>query len=265
MPSGLVAVVFSTIVFMNPIGMRLAFGTPLTVRTLVAATLGVAGVALLFLPELRRRAKADRRRSASCSALGATAIATAGNLVGGAQPATPALPMLPDDGVGHAVRRARRGAVRHGRAACRGRSTRAPAYVASLMYLAVFGSVVAFGAYLTLLKQVGAGPASYVGVSTPVIALLLSTLFEGYRWTPVAVLGVVLAIIGNVMALRPGGTRRRAPDPVPPTQKRAERSLAGGEETGSARYSKDSRASAISFFQLARSRAISAPSSAGRG
>src|SRR5713101_6280838 len=50
--SGLVAVLFSTIVFMNPVGMRLVFGTPLAARTFVAAALGVAGVALLFLPEL---------------------------------------------------------------------------------------------------------------------------------------------------------------------------------------------------------------------
>ena len=72
----------------------------------------------------------------------------------------------------------------------------------SLLYLAVFGSIFAFGAFLTLLKLVGAGPAAYVGVSTPVIAMLLSTLFEGYRWTPTAMLGVVLALAGNVLALR---------------------------------------------------------------
>src|SRR4029453_8566691 len=69
-------------------------------------------------------------------------------------------------------------------------------YVASLIYLAPFGSIVAFGAYLTLLKRIGGGPASFVGVATPVIALLLSTLVEGYRWTWVAVLGA-LAVIGN--------------------------------------------------------------------
>jgi drug/metabolite transporter (DMT)-like permease len=80
-------------------------------------------------------------------------------------------------------------------------------YVLSLVYLAVLGSIVAFGAYLTLLKHVGAGPASYVGVSTPVIAMLLSTFFEGYRWTWVGVLGVALAIAGNVLALRKGPTR----------------------------------------------------------
>ena len=62
---------------------------------------------------------------------------------------------------------------------------RAP-YVLSLAYLAVFGSVVAFGAYLTLLKQVGAGPSSYTSVATPVVAMLLSTLFEGYRWSALA-------------------------------------------------------------------------------
>ena len=82
-----------------------------------------------------------------------------------------------------------------------------PAYVASLLYLAVFGSIVAFGAYLTLLKMVGAGPASYLAVSTPVIAMLLSTLFEGYRWTWPAVLGVALAVAGIVLALAPAPER----------------------------------------------------------
>jgi drug/metabolite transporter (DMT)-like permease len=68
----------------------------------------------------------------------------------------------------------------------------------------VFGSIIAFGAYLTLLKRVGGGPAAFVAVTTPVIALALSTLFEGYRWTWVAALGVVMAVAGNWLALRPG-------------------------------------------------------------
>ena len=76
-------------------------------------------------------------------------------------------------------------------------------YVASLLYLALFGSVVAFGAYLTLLKRIGAGPAAFVNVIVPIVALLLSTLFEGYRWTWVAGLGVMLAVIGNWLALMP--------------------------------------------------------------
>jgi drug/metabolite transporter (DMT)-like permease len=52
------------------------------------------------------------------------------------------------------------------------------------------------------LGRVGAGPSSYVAVATPVIAMLLSTVFEGYRWTWMAALGVVLAVLGNWLVLR---------------------------------------------------------------
>ena len=64
------------------------------------------------------------------------------------------------------------------------------------------GSVVAFVTYFALLKRVGAGPSSYVAIATPVIALLLSTFLEGYRWTPIAAAGMVLAVLGNGLALR---------------------------------------------------------------
>ena len=77
-----------------------------------------------------------------------------------------------------------------------------PGYVLSLAYLAVCGTVVAFVAYFALLKRVGAGPSSYVTVATPVIAILVSTLFEGYRWTPITAIGMVLAVAGNALALR---------------------------------------------------------------
>lgn len=198
--SGLVAVVFSTIVFMSPIGMRLAFGTPITARMLAAATLGVGGVALLFLPEL------DAARHGGSAALGilyalvATAIATGGNVFAVRNYAA-GLPVLPTTAWGMLYGAAVAAVVALAQGAAWTFDPRLP-YVLSLAYLAVFGSVVAFGAYLTLLKRVGAGPASFVGVSTPVIALLLSTLVEGYQWTPVAALGVVLAVVGNVMALR---------------------------------------------------------------
>jgi len=206
-PSGLVAVVFSTIVFMNPIGARFAFGTPLTARTLVAAALGVAGVALLFVPELDAARHGGSAALGIAFALGGTMIATVGNLIA-VRNHNAGLPTFPTTAWGMAY-----GALT---AALVATVTGVPwtfearvGYVASLLYLAVFGSIVAFGAYLTLLKRIGAGPASFVGVATPVIALLLSTLLEGYRWTWVAVLGVVLAVIGNWLALLPA--RKVAP------------------------------------------------------
>jgi len=199
--SGLVAIVFSTIVFMNPIGARFAFGVPLTVRTLVAAALGVAGIALLFLPEL------DAARHGGTAALGivfafaGTVIATVGNLIA-VRNHNAGLPTFPATAWGMAY-----GTLTAVLAAA---ATGVPwtfdarlPYVASLLYLALFGSVVAFGAYLTLLKRIGAGPAAFVNVIVPIVALLLSTLFEGYRWTWVAGLGVVLAVIGNWLALMP--------------------------------------------------------------
>jgi drug/metabolite transporter (DMT)-like permease len=199
--SGLVAIVFSTIVFMNPIGARFAFGVPLTVRTLVAAALGVAGIALLFLPEL------DAARHGGSAALGivfafaGTVIATVGNLIA-VRNHNAGLPTFPATAWGMAY-----GTLTAVLAAA---ATGVPwtfdarlPYVASLLYLALFGSVVAFGAYLTLLKRIGAGPAAFVNVIVPIVALLLSTLFEGYRWTWVAGLGVMLAVIGNWLALMP--------------------------------------------------------------
>ena len=198
--SGLVAVVFSTIVFMSPIGMRLAFGAPLSPRTFVAAAFGVGGVALLFVPELDAARAGGRALLGIVLALVATAIATVGNLVA-----------VRNHDAGLATFPATAWGMLYGSltAALLALATGVPwsfettfRYVGSLLYLAVLGSVVAFGAYLTLLSRVGAAPASFVGVATPVIALLLSTAFEGYRWTPLAGLGVVLAVFGNWLALR---------------------------------------------------------------
>src|SRR6185295_9580022 len=78
--SGLVAVLFSTIVFMNPVGARLLFGTAVTLRTLVAAVLGVAGVALLFVPELTQARHGGDGALGIVLGLGSTVVASAGNM-----------------------------------------------------------------------------------------------------------------------------------------------------------------------------------------
>jgi drug/metabolite transporter (DMT)-like permease len=200
--SGLVAVLFSTIVFMNPAGMRIAFGTPLSARTLIAATLGVSGVALLFLPELDQATHGGSTGYGVALTLGATVIACGGNLIA-IRNHNAGIPTFPSTAWGMAYGAITAAIV----AVLRGVPWTfdiRPEYLLSLVYLSVFGSIIAFGAYLTLLKRVGGGPSAFVAVATPVIALALSTLFEGYRWTWVAALGVVLAVAGNWLALRPG-------------------------------------------------------------
>jgi drug/metabolite transporter (DMT)-like permease len=76
-----------------------------------------------------------------------------------------------------------------------------PRYIISLVALALGASVVAFACYLTLLRRIGAARAGYATVLFPIVALAISTLFEGYRWTPLAILGVILAVAGNVLVL----------------------------------------------------------------
>jgi drug/metabolite transporter (DMT)-like permease len=83
----------------------------------------------------------------------------------------------------------------------------APAYSVSLIYLSVFGSIIAFGSYLTLVGRIGADRAAYAAVLFPVIALGLSTLFEDYQWTLRAVFGFALVMLGNYIVL----TGHRAP------------------------------------------------------
>jgi drug/metabolite transporter (DMT)-like permease len=204
--SGLVAVLFSTIVFMNPVGARLAFGTPLTARVLGAAALGVGGVALLFLPELMQTRAGGSIALGIVYGLVATAIASAGNIAA-ARNQKAGIPVFSGIawGMGYGALAAALAALVQG---VHWSFDWRPAYVVSLLYLAVLGSVVAFGTYLTLMRQVGPGAAAYVGVATPVVALALSTLLEGYRWTWLSIAGVALALAGNVLALRAPGPGR---------------------------------------------------------
>jgi drug/metabolite transporter (DMT)-like permease len=208
--SGLVAVVFSTIVFMTPFGARAAFGTPVAARTVLGAALGVAGIALLFLPELRAAGEGGTDAVGLAFAIASPAIAAIGNLVS-MRMQRDHLPVLTSTawGMGYGALAVALVAVASGAAWTF--DPRAP-YVLSLLYLAVLGSIVAFATFLTLLKRAGPGPSSFVGVATPVVAMLFSTAFEGYRWTPVGAFGVALAAVGNVIALRPAAPDRNPPD-----------------------------------------------------
>jgi len=84
-----------------------------------------------------------------------------------------------------------------------------PSYILSLLYLAVFGSVIAFGTYLTLIGRMGVDRAAYIGVIFPLVALLLSMLFEGLNLGAVGLVGVALVAAGNVLVLN-----RRRPAPA---------------------------------------------------
>ena len=73
----------------------------------------------------------------------------------------------------------------------------------------MFGSVLAFGSYLTLLGRIGPEKAAYSMVLFPLVALTISTLFEGYQWTLVAASGVALVAAGNILIIMPKAYMKR--------------------------------------------------------
>lgn len=83
------------------------------------------------------------------------------------------------------------------------------------MFLALVSTVLAFWAYLKLLRSIGAARASYATVMFPVFALMLSSVLEDYSWTPMAVAGVLIALTGNLFVLSSAKRRGvRTPTPV---------------------------------------------------
>lgn len=203
--SGLVAVVFSIIVFWNIIGMRLFFATPINVSTLLAAALGVVGVAMVFWSEIANFSSSAEQARGLVFALIGTVAASLGNMTAlrNQKHTIPVVPLMGWAMAYGAILIAAYAVISGDEFSFEWTFP----YVASLLYLAVFGSVLAFGFYLTLIKRIGADRAGYIGAVVPVVALLLSTLFEDLRWQLLMVIGVMLCIAGNVLILR-GGERK---------------------------------------------------------
>ena len=202
--SGLVAVIFSLYVFCNIALMRLFFGKKITRTAMLSALLGVAGVVLIFLPELAGVSTSRGALTGLLLALAATLVASFGSMVA-THNHYHDMPVLQVNawamlyGAGFVALYA----LLAGEAF---RFEWTISYVASLLYLSLFGSVLAFGAYITLMRRIGPDRAGYTAVAIPVVALLLSTLFENLQWQLPTVAGVVLVLAGNALMLRGGAS-----------------------------------------------------------
>jgi drug/metabolite transporter (DMT)-like permease len=198
--SGLVAVLFSLITFLNIGGTRLFFGTPIRPATVIAALLGVGGVALIFLPELRRPVQSRETIEGVIFSVVATISACGGNLVS-ARNQRRGLPVVQLNAFGmlYGATFVALYAAVMGRPFLFDASAR---YLFSLGYLALFGSVIAFGAYLTLIGRIGADRAGYTGATIPIVAVLLSVIFEGLHLGSTEIIGILLCVAGNILVLR---------------------------------------------------------------
>lgn len=203
--SGLVAIVFSTIIVFNVVFGTLFLRNPVRLRVILGGTIGLLGLALVFWPELTTLDLSSERAVGLLLAFLATISASLGNIIS-ARNQRNELPVVQTNAYGMAY-----GAmIMFVLALLRGAPlTFDPSseYIFSLLYLALFGSVIAFGTYLTLLGKIGPDRAAYVTVAFPIIALALSTIFEGLTWTLLQIGGVLLVIAGNVIVLRRRGGR----------------------------------------------------------
>jgi drug/metabolite transporter (DMT)-like permease len=198
--SGLTAVIFSSMAFWNILGMRYFYRTPLRPAALLGAGLGVVGVAIVFAPELTVFSNGRAGMLGLTYGLAGTLAASLGNITA-ARNQGRGLPVVQQNAFGMLYG----GLLVTLFALLTGQKfvfEYTVPYTLSLLYLALFGSVLAFGGYLTLLGRIGADRAGYVTVAIPIVAVLLSTFFEGFRWHPATVLGIALCVVGNVLVLR---------------------------------------------------------------
>jgi drug/metabolite transporter (DMT)-like permease len=197
--SGLVAVLFTGLIFLNLVNARMIFGIAIERRVLIAAAAGMLGVALLFLPELRSAIGNRTVVNGALLALGATYLASLGNMAA-MRNTSSGLPVVTVNAYGMAYGAIGLALIATIRGAPIAFDSSWP-YVVSLLYLSLAGTCLAFGLYLALLKKIGPSRAAYTSVLIPVVALLVSTIFEGYRWSLAAFIGLAVLLGGNALAL----------------------------------------------------------------
>jgi drug/metabolite transporter (DMT)-like permease len=197
--SGLVAIIFSLIIIMNIILGAIFLRNPIRARVVLGAIVGLIGLSLVFWPELISFDLSSGRALGIGLAIIATVSASLGNVVS-ARNQRQELPVVQTNAFG----------MLYGSffmlllALFRGAQLQVEptlGYLASLLYLAVFGSVIAFGSYLTLLGRIGLDRAAYVTVLFPIIALLLSTFFEDLQWGLLQLVGIALVLLGNLIVI----------------------------------------------------------------
>lgn len=200
LPSGLLSVVFSLASVINLLMGFVVFRQKISGRVLFGGLLGFSGVAAMFWPRI---AGTDFDTTAALG-LGLCVVGTTffciGNMLSSAiQRRGISVMVATAWGMVWACGFLLVAAVAQGLPFAFEMSV---PYVVSLLWLSVVSSVLAFWAYLTLLGRIGAARAGYATVMFPVFALAISTVFEGYQWTPPAMVGLVLVLAGNLFVLR---------------------------------------------------------------
>lgn len=201
--SGIVAVIFALLIVPNTLLSRLFLGTHFTRRFLAGSSVAILGILLLLLHEAESiyGSRTTVLIGLTLTLCGVLSASTANVMQ--ASPTGKSLPTLSvlawAMAIG-AVVDAVVALVLVGPPVFETRVT----YWAGVAYLGIFGSAVSFPLYFGIIRHIGAGPAAWSSVLIPVVAMAFSTVIEGYSWSGMSIAGALLAIVGLVIAIRPG-------------------------------------------------------------
>ena len=198
--SGIVTIAFSTILIMNILGERIYFKIKSSKETLFAAGFGIVGILIIFGNELLNFKLEDKTHIGIILSFIATFWASTGNLIH-QKNSKDKIPFIQSIAYGMLYGSIFTLIV----AKFRGAEfvfDDSFSYISSLLYLSIIGSVVAFYLYLKLLERIGSARAGYIGVIMPIIALIISTIFEGLQWTNNLIFGLPVLIFGCVLILK---------------------------------------------------------------
>lgn len=198
--SGIVAVVFGLLVVPNSLMAWIFLKQPVTRAFLGGSVVAGAGIVLLLLHEYRMAPPEGQVLVGIALTTAALFSASSANVLQASRMARgiPMIPMLAWALLFGAILDAAFAWIVEGPPQFDFR----PGYIFGVLYLGIIGSVLTFPLYFRLLQRLGAGRGAYNGVLVPVVAMLLSTAFEGYRWSVLALAGSALAMLGLVLALR---------------------------------------------------------------
>ena len=199
--SAMASIAFSLLLIFNIINTRLFFGKPIAKRIYSGALFGVAGIVALFWHDLSQFDLSSGAIVGLGLALLGTLIASFGNMVS-VRNSNKGIGVLQGNAWGMLYSSVLLAvfALLNGETFVINASWQ---YWSSLIYLAVFGTVIAFASYLSLLKNIGPERASYIIVLFPLVAVLLSTYFEGFTWQANTFVGFSLVLLGNAIVLTP--------------------------------------------------------------
>ncbi len=204
--SALASIAFSTLMVFNIINARIWYKTAIPKQVYLGGTLGFIGIVTLFWPRIQDvQLGPDTLFGLGLCLVGVLSAST-GNMIS-IKNQQQKLPVMQVNAWGMAY-----GSIFMSlMTLIQGKSFTfefTVPYISSLLFLSIFGSVIAFGCYLTLLSRIGAHKTSYANIMFPAVAVAISTVVEGFMWNTYTVVGLVVMLLGNLVVLsKPRGIK----------------------------------------------------------